>query len=39
VLDLAVLKALGNEKRLAVLHWLADPVADPALYPITETAA
>jgi ArsR family transcriptional regulator len=27
VLDLAVLKALGNEKRLAVLHWLADPVA------------
>jgi DNA-binding transcriptional ArsR family regulator len=27
VLDLAVLKALGNDKRLAVLEWLADPVA------------
>jgi ArsR family transcriptional regulator len=27
VLDVEVLKALGNEKRLAVLGWLADPVA------------
>jgi ArsR family transcriptional regulator len=26
VLDVDVLKALGNEKRLAVLAWLADPV-------------
>jgi DNA-binding transcriptional ArsR family regulator len=27
VLDVEVLKVLGNEKRLAVLGWLADPVA------------
>jgi ArsR family transcriptional regulator len=27
VLDVDVLKALGNEKRLAILDWLADPVA------------
>jgi DNA-binding transcriptional ArsR family regulator len=27
VLDLDVLKALGNDKRLAVLEWLADPSA------------
>jgi DNA-binding transcriptional ArsR family regulator len=27
VLDVGVLKALGNEKRLAILAWLADPVA------------
>jgi ArsR family transcriptional regulator len=27
VLDVGVLKALGNEKRLAILVWLADPVA------------
>ncbi|WP_426512217.1 ArsR/SmtB family transcription factor [Dactylosporangium sp. McL0621] len=27
VLDVEVLKALGNEKRLAVLEWLADPRA------------
>jgi DNA-binding transcriptional ArsR family regulator len=26
VLDLEVLRALGNEKRLAVLDWLTDPV-------------
>jgi ArsR family transcriptional regulator len=26
VLDVEVLKALGNEKRLAVLAWLTDPV-------------
>jgi DNA-binding transcriptional ArsR family regulator len=26
-LDVVVLKALGNEKRLAILAWLADPVA------------
>jgi ArsR family transcriptional regulator len=28
VLDVEVLKALGNEKRLAILAWLADPVAN-----------
>ena len=28
VLDVGVLKALGNEKRLAVLTWLADPMAN-----------
>jgi DNA-binding transcriptional ArsR family regulator len=27
VLDLQVLKALGNDKRLAILGWLADPTA------------
>jgi DNA-binding transcriptional ArsR family regulator len=27
VLDVDVLKALGNEKRLAILTWLTDPVA------------
>ena len=27
MLDLDVLKALGNDKRLAVLGWLADPAA------------
>lgn len=27
MLDVAVLKAMGNEKRLAILAWLADPVA------------
>jgi DNA-binding transcriptional ArsR family regulator len=27
VLDVEVLKALGNEKRLAILAWLAEPVA------------
>lgn len=27
MLDVEVLKALGNEKRLAILEWLADPVA------------
>jgi ArsR family transcriptional regulator len=27
VLDVEVLKALGNEKRLTILAWLADPVA------------
>jgi DNA-binding transcriptional ArsR family regulator len=27
VLDVEVLKALGNEKRLAILAWLTDPVA------------
>jgi ArsR family transcriptional regulator len=27
VLDVEMLKALGNEKRLAILAWLADPVA------------
>jgi ArsR family transcriptional regulator len=27
VLDVVVLKALGNEKRLAILAWLIDPVA------------
>jgi ArsR family transcriptional regulator len=27
VLDVEVLKVLGNDKRLAVLAWLADPVA------------
>ena len=27
MLDVEVLKVLGNEKRLAVLGWLADPVA------------
>jgi ArsR family transcriptional regulator len=27
VLDVEILKALGNEKRLAVLDWLADPAA------------
>ena len=27
MLDLDVLKALGNDKRLAVLEWLADPSA------------
>ena len=27
MLDVDVLKALGNEKRLAVLEWLADPTA------------
>jgi len=27
VLDVDVLKALGNDKRLAVLEWLADPTA------------
>jgi DNA-binding transcriptional ArsR family regulator len=26
-MDVDVLKALGNDKRLAILHWLADPVA------------
>jgi DNA-binding transcriptional ArsR family regulator len=28
VLDVEVLKALGNEKRLSILEWLADPVAN-----------
>ncbi len=27
MLDVTVLKALGNEKRLAVLAWLADPTS------------
>lgn len=27
MLDVEVLKALGNEKRLSILEWLADPVA------------
>jgi DNA-binding transcriptional ArsR family regulator len=27
VLDLELIKALGNEKRLLVLEWLRDPVA------------
>jgi ArsR family transcriptional regulator len=27
VLDLDVLKALGNERRLTILDWLTDPVA------------
>lgn len=27
MLDIEVLKALGNERRLAILEWLADPVA------------
>ena len=27
MLDVVVLKALGNEKRLAILAWLTDPVA------------
>ena len=27
-MDVDVLKALGNEKRLAILRWLADPVAN-----------
>jgi DNA-binding transcriptional ArsR family regulator len=27
VLEVEVLKVLGNEKRLAILEWLADPVA------------
>jgi DNA-binding transcriptional ArsR family regulator len=27
VLDVEVLKALSNQKRLAILEWLADPVA------------
>jgi ArsR family transcriptional regulator len=27
VLDVEILKALGNDKRLAVLGWLTDPVA------------
>jgi DNA-binding transcriptional ArsR family regulator len=27
VVDVAVLKALASEKRLAILQWLADPVA------------
>ncbi len=26
-MDIDVLKALGNDKRLAILRWLADPVA------------
>lgn len=28
MLDVEVLKALGNEKRLTILEWLADPVAN-----------
>jgi ArsR family transcriptional regulator len=28
VLDLAVVKALSSEKRLAILAWLTDPVAN-----------
>jgi len=28
VLDLDLIKALGNEKRLQVLEWLRDPVAN-----------
>lgn len=28
MLDVEVLKALGSEKRLAILAWLADPVAN-----------
>jgi DNA-binding transcriptional ArsR family regulator len=27
VIDLRVVKALGNDKRLAILGWLVDPVA------------
>lgn len=27
MLDVEVLKVLGNERRLAILEWLADPVA------------
>jgi DNA-binding transcriptional ArsR family regulator len=27
VLDVRVVKALGNERRLAILRWLSDPVA------------
>lgn len=27
MLDVEVLKALGNERRLAILEWLADPMA------------
>jgi DNA-binding transcriptional ArsR family regulator len=28
MLDVGVLKALGNQKRLSILEWLADPVAN-----------
>jgi DNA-binding transcriptional ArsR family regulator len=28
MIDVEVLKALGNQKRLSILEWLADPVAN-----------